>query len=78
MSKNQDRMIYKRGDDWVNKRNDSDKASSLHDTQKAAIDAARDMLSHQGGGELIIKGMNGKIRDKDTIRPGNDPYPPKG
>jgi hypothetical protein len=26
-----------------------------------------------GGGELIIKGLDGKIRSKDTIAPGNDP-----
>jgi hypothetical protein len=31
------------------------------------------MLKRQGGGELITKGENGKIRSKDTIKPGNDP-----
>jgi hypothetical protein len=36
------------------------------------------MLGNQGGGELSIKGRNGKIRDKKTISPGKDPYPPKG
>ena len=79
MSKGRDRMVFRREDDkWANKRNDAGKASSLHDTQGGAEKAAREMLSHQGGGELIVKGLDGKIRDKDTVPPGNDPYPPKG
>jgi len=40
-------------------------------------DSAREMLKNQGGGELITKGRDGKIRSKDTIAPGNDPNPPK-
>lgn len=40
MSKGQDRTVYKRSDGvWVNKRNDAEKASSLHTTQKDARDA---------------------------------------
>jgi len=78
MSKPQDRMVYRRGDgQWVNQRNDADKASSLHDTQKDAIAAAKQMLGNQGGGELTTKGLNGQIRSKDTIDPGNDPFPPR-
>ena len=75
---NKDRTVYRRPDgSWVNKRNDSDKASSVHDTQKAAEDAAREMLSNQGGGELTTKGVDGRIRSKDTIKPASDPNPPK-
>ncbi|MBN2863889.1 MAG: DUF2188 domain-containing protein [Bacteroidales bacterium] len=71
-------MVYRRNDGtWVNKKNDSDRASSVHDTQAAAVQAARQNLIHQGGGELITKGMDGKIRSKDTIAPGNDPCPPR-
>lgn len=78
MSKDQDRIVYKRDDGkWVNKRNDSEKASSLHDTQGEAAKSAKAMLQNQGGGELAIKGLDGKIRSKDTIPPGNDPNPPK-
>lgn len=77
MSKDKDRMVYRRGDEWVNKRNDADRASSVHSTQAAAEKAAREMLYNQGGGELITKGLNGRIRSKDTIAPGNDPYPPR-
>jgi Uncharacterized protein conserved in bacteria (DUF2188) len=77
LSKDRDRTVYHRGDHWVNKRNDSDRASSVHRTQGEAEDTARDMLRNQGGGELTIKGRNGLIRSKDTIYPGNDPFPPR-
>ena len=78
MNKPQDRTISKRPDGtWENKRNDASKASSLHDTQREAKRAAKGMLKNSGGGELTTKGRDGKIRSKDTIKPGNDPHPPK-
>lgn len=78
MSKGQDRTISRRPDgQWANKRNDAGRASSLHKTQKDAIDTAKDMLGNQGGGELTTKGGDGKFRSKDTISPGNDPFPPR-
>ena len=73
-----DRIVYRRADGvWVNKKVDADKASSLHDKQKGAEDAARDMLHSSGGGELITKGLDGRIRSKDTISPAKDPFPPR-
>lgn len=78
MSKDRDRTVYKRPDgNWVNKRNDAEKASSVHKTQGDAAATAKGMLGNQGGGELIIKGVDGRIRSKDTIPPGNDPNPPR-
>jgi hypothetical protein len=71
-------MIYERPDGtWANKRNDSDRASSIHKTQREAAESAKEMLQNQGGGELIIKGTDGRIRSKDTVAPGNDPNPPR-
>jgi len=78
MSKGRDRTISRRPDrTWENKRNDAEKASSLHLTQGEAEKQAKEMLRNQGGGELTIKGLDGKIRSKDTIAPGRDPNPPK-
>lgn len=78
MSKPQDRMVYRRPDgQWANERNDADRASSVHETQQEAIDAARQNLTNQGGGELSVQGLDGRIRSKDTIAPGNDPCPPR-
>lgn len=74
MSKKRDRTISRRPDGtWENKRNDATRASTVHDTQKEAQDSARQMLRRQGGGELTTKGVDGRIRDKDTVAPGNDP-----
>lgn len=77
MSKDRDRIVYK-GEDgkWRQKRIDAERGSK-HKTQKEAETEARRLLGKQGGGELITKGVNGKIRSKDTIKPGHDPYPPK-
>ena len=78
MSKGRDRTIFRRPDGtWANKRDDADRASSVHRTQGEAIDAGREMLGNQGGGELTVKGRGGRIRSKDTIAPGNDPFPPR-
>ncbi len=78
MAKGRDRTVSRRPDgSWENKRNDSEKASSLHDTQREAIETAKQMLQNQGGGELTTKGRDGRFRSKDTIAPGNDPCPPR-
>jgi hypothetical protein len=77
MSKN--RTVYKRDDGkWVNKRNDAERASTVHDTQKEAMETAKIMLHNQGGGEVTVQSTNkGQFRIKDTVPPGHDPCPPK-
>jgi hypothetical protein len=78
MSKGRDRTVSRRPNGtWENRRNDAEKASSVHKTQKEAVQAAKGMLRNQGGGELTTQGVDGKIRSKDTIAPGNDPNPPQ-
>jgi hypothetical protein len=78
MSEKQHRIVFQRTDGtWVNKRNNEKKVSSLHRTQHEAEDAARQLLIKQGGGELTTKGIDGRIRKKDTVAPGNDPCPPR-
>jgi hypothetical protein len=79
MSKDRDRTVYQRDDGkWANERNDASRPSTVHDTQGEAQQRARGMLENQGGGELTTKGVNGKIRAKDTVAPGNDPKKTKG
>lgn len=51
--------------------------SGHEDTQAAAINRAREIVGNSGGGEVVIHGRNGKIRDSDTVFPGNDPNPPR-
>jgi hypothetical protein len=78
MSKGKGRTVSRRPDgSWQNKRDGAKRAGSVHETQKAAIREATRMMNKPGqGGELKVKGEDGKIRSKDTInRP--DPNPPK-
>ncbi len=78
MSNKAGRSVYQRPNgDWVNKRNDAERAGSVHQTQKEAWDVARQMLQQEGGGELTVMGIQGKIVSKDTIAPGSDPNPPR-
>jgi hypothetical protein len=53
------------------------RASTHHDTQAEAIDRAREIVHNAGGGEVVIHGRDGQIRDSDTIAPGHDPNPPR-
>jgi len=75
---NSTRIVYRRPDGrWANKRIGASQPASIHDTQSEAAEKAREMLRKSGGGELIIKGLDGKIRSKDTIPPAKDPNPPR-
>jgi len=60
---------------WAVKGAGNQRATSLHDTQQQAIDAAREIARNQES-ELVIHRPNGQIRDKDSH--GNDSYPPEG
>lgn len=52
--------------------------SQRSETQKPLIDKGRQQLKRQGGGELIVKGRDGKVRAQDTVPKGNDPRRSKG
>lgn len=60
---------------WNVKGAGNSRATSKHDTQAKAIAAAKDIAKNQKS-EVVIHGVNGKIRAKDSY--GNDPHPPKG
>jgi hypothetical protein len=49
----------------------------LHRTQSDAILRATEIVRRAGGGETVIHGRDGRIRDSDTIAPGHDPFPPR-
>lgn len=49
------------------------RASAHSATQAQAVARAKEIVSNQGGGEVSISGRNGRIRAKDTVKPGNDP-----
>lgn len=51
------------------------RASCVTKTQEQARQKARD-LAIKNHSEVLIHGVNGKIRARDSY--GNDPHPPKG
>ena len=73
MGKNQHVVPHDGG--WAVRGAGNARATSIHDTQAAAIDAARDIARNQAS-ELLIHGRNGQIRDRDSY--GNDPRRSKG
>lgn len=62
---------------WDVKKPGAERASSHHDTQRAAEQRAKEILGNIGGGEAVIHDRQGKIRDSDTVSPASDPNPPK-
>jgi hypothetical protein len=64
--------------DWRVVAPHAERASAVEPTQAEAVDRAREILGNTGGGELFVHGRAGQIRKRDTVPPGQDPYPPKG
>jgi Uncharacterized protein conserved in bacteria (DUF2188) len=63
---------------WDIKKPGASRSSGHTDTQGEAVRRAKEIVRNDGGGEVRIHGRDGRIRDSDTVAPGNDPYPPKG
>ena len=69
-------FVQKRPDgNWEVLKSNAERASAVVPTQKEAIERGRE-LAKELGTELVIKGEDGKIREKNSY--GNDPNPPKG
>lgn len=62
---------------WRITKEGADRSSGFADTQKEAEEIAKQLSANSGGGEVRIHGLDGKIRDSDTVPPANDPNPPK-
>ena len=67
--------VVPHGDGWAVRPEHGQRASSVHDTQRDAIEAAREIARNQES-ELFIHGRNGRIRERDSY--GHDPFPPEG
>lgn len=63
--------------EWKAKREKAERAAGVYDTQREAEKAAKELSANSGGGEVMTHGRDGKIRSKDTVEPGNDPFPPR-
>ncbi len=67
MSENGRQVVPNSDGGWAVRVPGAQRASAHTDTQAQAVDRAR---------EIAIHGRDGRIRDKDTVKPGNDPFPP--
>lgn len=61
-------------DGWATKTEGASRAGTVTDTQKQAIERAREQAQRQRV-EVVIHRKDGTIRDSDSY--GNDPNPPK-
>ena len=62
---------------WNVEKPNAERASGHFGTQAEALARAREILGNVGGGEAVIHGRDGRIRDSDTVPEGNDPFPPR-
>lgn len=62
---------------WDVKKPGGSRISAHAETQAEAVNRAREIVQNAGGGEVVTHRPDGRIRDSDTIKPGNDPFPPR-
>ena len=74
MGKNQHITRHQDGG-WQVKGANNTRATFRTSTQAEAIQLGKQIAKNQGS-ELVIHGLNGEIRQKDSY--GNDPFPPRG
>jgi hypothetical protein len=55
---------------WAVERENRERVSDVLGTQQEAIERGREIVRNLGGGELLVKGRDGQIRDKVTVAPG--------
>jgi len=75
--RNERHVVPNSGGGWDVKKPNASRASSHHDTQAQAEARAKGIVARAGGGEVVIHGADGRIRDSDTVPPGKDPFPPR-
>lgn len=61
-------------DGWATKKEGADRAGVVVDTQREAIERAREQAKRERV-EVVVHRKDGTIRDSDSY--GNDPNPPK-
>lgn len=62
---------------WDIKKPGSARSSGHSSRQSDAERRAKEIVRNAGGGEVVVHRPDGRIRDSDTVKPGNDPFPPR-
>lgn len=66
--------VVPRIDGWAVRAEGRSRATSVHSSQREAIEAAR-KLAKKAATQLVIHGRDGRIRERDSYA--SDPLPPK-
>lgn len=66
--------VVPRDGEWAVQGAGNSRATSKHNTQADAIDAAKQIAQNQAS-EVVVHRRDGQIRSKDSY--GNDPNPPR-
>ncbi len=77
MPRNERHVVPDGAGGWNIVKPGASRRSDHTDRQSDAIDRAREIVQNDGGGEVVIHRPDGRIRDSDTVPPGNDPFPPR-
>lgn len=72
MAKRKNVHVVPRSDGWVIRKEGNSRATSVHKTQRDAVEAARELARAQST-ELVIHGRDGRIRNRDSYT--SDPTP---
>jgi uncharacterized protein YdaT len=75
MAKGKNQHVVPHSDGWAVKAAGASRATKVVDTQREAIDIARQIAQKQQS-EMLVHRPNGQIREKNSY--GNDPHPPQG
>jgi len=75
MARDKDVHVVPHDNEWAIKRPGNSRASSVHRTQREAIDAGRS-TAQRDHSELFIHNKHGQIRERNSH--GYDSYSPKG
>jgi len=75
MSKGKNQHVVPHNGEWAVRGAGNEKATKVVETQREAIEIAREISINQQS-ELFIHGKNGQIRERDSH--GNDSFPPRG
>lgn len=78
MAKNVRHVVPASDGGWKVVKPGGKRASARTKTQAEATRKAKDYVAREGGGEVVVHRRDGRIRDSDTVDPGNDPFPPRG
>ncbi|MFA5858010.1 MAG: DUF2188 domain-containing protein [Elusimicrobiota bacterium] len=65
-----------KGGSWDVKSRGAEKAAGNFENKSDAVGRAKEIAKNAPLGQVVIKGVDGKIQTEHTY--GKDPYPPKG